>query len=204
MVSQSVEETAKLLRKLGIGDITDEIVRQVEGGLSNMPKEVRASMNAAAMLLSAAGGGKFDFDEGSWEPSASTVYSFDMEVFDVENMYTNFLRGIQAISGGEFEITDIQEDNGRVNWNLGAGQKQVSFRYNGNSCCFKPKVHNDWFDMRMLDYMNDVLTREQNPKRFFFMSDGYQGIIIFYGTSDWAEQFSKASGIRLSAAVRDR
>ena len=62
------------------------------------------------MLLAAVGVGHFDAETFEWTPTSDIVYSFDVEVFDIDRMYTLFLQGIQSISGDEFEITQIREE----------------------------------------------------------------------------------------------
>ena len=52
------------------------------------------------------------------------------------------------------------------------------------------KVKNDWFDMKMIGYINKIL-QENNCKKFLYVSnDGWQNCILFYNTEEWSEKFN--------------
>ena len=73
----------------------------------------------------------------------------------------------------------------------------MQFLCDGKECTYLAQVNYDWFDVGILDYMNEVLADMGNPKRLYFMSDGYQECIIFYCTQFWARRFEKKTGCRL-------
>lgn len=194
---KSVREAAAVLGELGIADISERMIVEFERSWNSVPWETRASLDVTTMLLAAVGVGRFNFDTFEWTPTSDMVYSFDVEVFDISRMYTLFLWGIQSISQGEFEITQIREDTGEVDQLSGQGIQTVRFLWDGRECIYHAKADNDWFDMEILDYMNKVLAETGNPKRLYFMSDGYQECIIFYCTEFWAKRFEKKTGCRL-------
>lgn len=52
-----------------------------------MPPEVE--LNKAAMLLTVLGQGNYDYENMTWTPYENGVYTFDVEFFNVEKMYTD-------------------------------------------------------------------------------------------------------------------
>lgn len=197
MQNLNVKQTIELLEDLGITGITEEMGNRIENSWSSIPEEVRPSLNIVAMLLSEIGGGHHDFQTGEWTPISNKVYSFDVEVFDVGNMYRLFFQGIQSISEGEFEITDVVDNAEEVDWENGSGVRKISFCFNQKPYYFEAKMMYDWFDVRLLGYMNEVLEKEGNPKRFYMMSDGYQEVMLFYCNEFWAKRFEKATGCKI-------
>lgn len=160
------------LKNLGFTEITDEMIASVHETYNEAyPRE--------------------------WTPSSSQVYAFDMEILDVANMYSDFFKGITAINNNEFEITDIEEDMGIGSEDLGIGIRNVTFRYNGTSYQFHAKAMYDWFDGSIIGYMNKVFKKENNPNRLYYMTDGYQELIVFYCSDEWAADFTAATGFTL-------
>lgn len=149
------------------------------------------------MLLSGWGYGDYD-DDWNWIPSSDKVYAFDTEVFNMSEMYTDFMKGVIAISGGEFEITDIVENTDDVNYEEGSGTQVLSFRYNGTPYTFEAIYYGDWLDCEVIEFMNQVFETEGNPKRLLATDDGGQGCILFYNTPEWGDELEAATGMDLN------
>lgn len=194
---RSVREAAAILDELEIASISGRMIVEFERSWNSVPKETRDSLDVITMLLAAVGVGHFDARTHEWTPTSDIVYSFDMEAFDIDRMYTLFLQGIQSISGEEFTIEQIREESGGAEYPTGRETKRVRFLFDGRECMYRAQVNHDWFDVGILDYMNEVLADTGNPKRLYFMSDGYQECIIFYCTEFWARRFEKKTGCRL-------
>lgn len=97
----SFQEIANELEKLGIADISKETIKKLEDFWADTPEEFTQDLYKTPLLLTSIGGGSYDYDNHTWTPTSSQVYSFDIEVFDIGQMYTMFMQGISAISGGE-------------------------------------------------------------------------------------------------------
>lgn len=187
----NVRKSADCLVRAGISSIPENVIDRVEKTIEGLPPEVIETMNIEAMLLDGVGRGLYDYKTHIWQPTSEQIYSFDVEAYDIGEMYTNFLRGITSINKQEFEITQIEE---KLNL-MDDGQEEeihiISFCYNGNSYEFRSNEESGWFDSKMLDYMNEILEKEGNSKRLYFMGDGYQACIVFYCTQEWAENFGR-------------
>lgn len=194
---EEINIAADTLKELGFTEITDEMIASMHETYDESRYKEWDRKDVMISLLSYLGSGDYDFDTWEWTPSSSQVYSFDMEVFDIANMYSNFFKGITAINNNEFEITDIKEDMGLGNEELGIGIKNITFRYNNTSYQFHAKAMNDWFDGSIIGYMNKVFKKEKNPKRLYYMTDGYQELIIFYCSEEWAAKFTATTGFTL-------
>lgn len=195
--AEDVDAQAALLIAQGITGLTEEKTRSAREFAASMG-EYGGLTRAQSMLslLFSAGMGQYD-DAWSWSPSSDTVYSFDAEVFDIGNMYGTFLTGISAIGQGKLAFTDVTEDMRDVNEEEGTGVRHVSFRLNGTAYTYDAREMQDWFDVGMLDFMNKALEAEGMPERLHFTSDGTQGVIVLFGTPQWARDFMEATGVKL-------
>ena len=194
---RSVREAAAILDELGIASISERMILEFERSWNSVPQEIRDSLDVVTMLLAAVGVGTYDTGTCEWTPTSDRVYSFDVEVSDIDRMYTLFLQGIQSINEDEFEITQIREEAGRLEYPSGRETRRVWFLCDGRECIYQAQMNYDWFDAGIFDYMNEVLAEAGNPKRLYFMSDGYQECIVFYCTEFWARRFERKTGCRL-------
>ena len=188
----SFRELADVLAELGIAEVSQERIEELENVWEKCPEEVLDSLNKMAMLLTEVGHGNYDYTTWTWTPSSNKVYSFDMEAFDVSSMYEIFFRGIQTIGGEKMVFADVvqvdnEEDDGRI----------VTFRLNGNAYEFTARFGGDWYDMGILSYLNQIL--DEGGRKLYFMTDGYQEGIIFYCDAEWAAKFEEKTGCRLEA-----
>ncbi len=190
---QSYTEIAEILKQFGIGGITEQLIRELETADAGMPQEVE--FNKTAGLLSVLGLGEYNYSEGTWTPSANGVYSFDVEVLNLDRMYTDFLRGVSALDKDELDFQNIQEDTSDVDLEEGTGIQKVTFEWKGKTYCLEATVENDWFDMNVAFALNKIIIENGNGKRLFFTSDGYQQCIVFYRDSEWAKSFEKETGL---------
>lgn len=193
---KSYAEIAEILKKYKIDGVTEELINEFEASASEIPPEIE--LNKTAMLLSALGCGDYNYEEGTWQPYSNGVYSFDVEVYDVEKMYTNFLLGVSALDKDELDFKNIQEDTGDVDWDEGTGKRTVTFEWKGQTFCLEAEAMYDWFDMNVVADLNKIIIENGNDKRLFCTDDGYQECIIFYRDKDWASAFQKDTGLVLS------
>lgn len=197
MNEKSYAEIGAILKKFEIGGITDALTDGLEESYAQLPAEI--IFDKTATLVSAVGGGESNYDTRSWTPSENGVYSFDMEVYFEENMYTNFLLGIAALGAGELDFKNITEDTSGVDWENGTGKRTVSFEWNEHAYTLEARVENDWFDSDVAEQLSKIISSNGNGKQLFFTSDGYQECIVFYRNADWADIFQSETGLSLSS-----
>lgn len=200
-VEMSIEIKAEALKELGLSDISEEAINITKKTFATMPVEVIESLDPIAMLIVNSAHGDYDFDTGVWTPTSSQIYCFDVEVFNIENMYSLFFQGIMSINDNEFEITNVVEDMSNVNQEAGQGKRNVSFSYNGQEQLFVANDNYDWFDLRIIDFMNDLFEQKGSEKKLYCFSDGYQECIVFYCTEEWAKEFEAKTGRELTASI---
>ena len=138
------------------------------------------------------GAGIYDSETGLWTPSSSGVYWFDMEVFDVSRMYTDFLMGVDAMDE-ELTFSGISEDYSSVNWETGTGIATVSFDYCGKTYHINASFDQDWFDPLVLTHVARILDQHTTPEKLWFTYDG-QALFLYYGTTEQAEALAKKTG----------
>ena len=181
------------LHDLGLDFTTDE--------LAAMEAEYHCKADALSLtdLLIMMGLGHYDYDSGEWTPFTHIVYSFDAEIFDIENMYTLFLQGVQAVVPG-ITITDIREDLSGTTEEMTDpedglhpptdGMRSVSFLCNGHSYSVELASYGDWFNEDMFDFMDEVLAKENCPLVLYEFLGEMQYNICVYTTPETAEQLN--------------
>lgn len=194
MNEKSYFELAEILKNLGIDDIRDEQLTKLEETWNNYPEVIMSSgsLNKMTLLLTGIGSGIFDFKTAHWQPTSKHIFSFDMEAYDIENMYVLLFKGIEAISDGELSFTNITEMS---NSEIGIGNQVITFDLNGQSYEFLGKINYDWYDVNILKFLNEI-TKSSN-KQLYFLTDGYQEVIVFYKDEKWARAFEKACELPL-------
>ena len=138
------------------------------------------------------GAGIYDSETGLWTPSSSGIYWFDMEVFDVSRMYTDFLMGVDAMDEA-LTFSGITEDYSSVNWETGTGIATVSFDYCGKTYHINASFDQDWFDPLVLTHVARILDQDTAPEKLWFTYDG-QALFLYYGTPEQAEILAKKTG----------
>lgn len=197
----SFGEIAAQLNELGISGINQEMIDALQDGWDQIPYEVRESISKTALLLDAVGMGKYDYETWTYTPSSGDVYAFDVEVSNEKAMYRDFLRGVAAVGDGELEFTEIEENLENVDWENGTGSRSVTFQWRGNTYSLEADVMADWFDCGVANQLNQIIMEQQEGKRLYFGSDGYQNIYVFYRDAEWAAAFTKATGMQLAETV---
>ncbi len=148
-------------------------------------------------LLALVGWGEYDFDALEWRPTSDQVYALDTEVFNIDGMYPDFFQGLLSISGGELPITNVAQDDSKVNREEGTGTFQITLDYDGREYSFTTESQFDWLDVGILGQVNDMLEKEGVEKRFYATGNSFQGITVFYRDKNWARRFERETGCKL-------
>ncbi len=144
--------------------------------------------------------GDYNWDTLEWTPLTDKMYAFDAEVYDIENMYTLCLQGIQSIVK-DIEITDVREDLSGVTDEMTQaddpfspmtdGIRSVSFKCNGHEYSVTMTSYGDWINAEFFVFMNQVLEKENCPKRLWLLGDGLdQMAAVIYDSSDNARKYA--------------
>lgn len=184
-VKDYIGECLEKLDGLGIKvlDRKDELIEKV----LRMPSDMLADMEKEQIL-----GLLLDYigeDIGDYEHLSNQVYSFDMEFFDISDMYTNFLWNVQILTDGDISFHHVEEDISQVDLKKGTGIHKIYFQCNGKDYDYGAISRYDWFDSRVLSFIGRVIAKQQTGKYLYCTSDGWQNCILFYNTEEWAKQF---------------
>ena len=194
-MQKTYKELAEIFEKYEIQGTTDQMIDDLEQDYKAMPSEVE--LNKAATLLTVLGQGDYDYENMTWTPYTNGVYTFDVEFFNVEKMYTDFLTGVSSLNKEELDFKNIQEDTSQVNWEEGTGKRTVSFEWNNRQFTLEAEVYDDWFDVSVANELNKIIKEYGNEKQLFFTSDGYQEGIVFYRDKEWTDGFQLETGLDL-------
>jgi len=198
--TMSYQEIADELEPLGI-HVDQEIIDELEEfSISTDYYAYGDGYSKVMDLLCYAGYGSYDETTWEWTPSNCGVYWFDMEVWNLDSMYSDFLRGVSALNPQELDFTNIQEDISKVNWEEGSGVQSASFDWNGQTYFLGGHVNYDWFDTQAADDLNRII-HAQTGKNLYFAYDGGQGFLVFYGTSEWAKEFKSVTDVSIAAST---
>jgi len=197
-IPAEMKRQAEILQSLGIDGISEDLIKRETEELQNlidltdMPVNIGGlklgRLNIAGMLLRSVGYGNL----------SKTVYSFEWETYDIDRMYTEFCQGVLKINQNEFTISEISEvDFGDDE------QIRIDFKYNDTNYYVELNLTGDWFNMKFFNFFNEVLEKENNPKRLYILGDDQHGAVVFYNTEEWAKEFTRKSGLMLSTKVSE-
>lgn len=192
-----LDRQAAVLKSLGFY-IPSEIIEEYEAWMEEYP-DSRAWVEGYPYTSLLAELGYPEWDEETWEVKAysNQAFWFDFESYDISMDYVEMLNGINALSGGDFTITDAKEDDSQVDWENWTGQITVRFKLNGKPCQYIAKVEGDWLDEGILPFVEALFESEQVPGKLYTLGDGGQGCILFYRDRGWGQEFMKKTGLQL-------
>lgn len=196
--SMELREAVDVLDTLEITGITEDTIQELEAFQEDYG--LTGSYSPFPDLLWYAGCGEYDPQTWEWTPARNGVYTFDMEAWEVSMMYTNFLKGVSAMSGGALEFTDIVEDDSQVDWESGSGTKTVSFTFRGERYQLEAELIFDWYDVDFLNEISRIVNNSGEEKRLLYLCDG-QMVSVFYRDDAWARQFRKLTGFSLDDQI---
>lgn len=195
-VTQMAEELAEL--DIRISDRAQDAIRLWESDDTNYyPAYYGASK--AYDLLCVEGMGQYDYETMEWTPSESGLYWFDLEVMNVDTMYSDFLRGLDYMDKAQ-TFANVSYDYSHVNIESGQGKITVSFDYWLQHYELEADYNYDWFDTDMLYHLGWILAADEDPKDLWMYTDG-QGILLYYGTQAQRDLLAKKTGIEFFDCV---
>lgn len=145
-------------------------------------------------LLFWEGHGKYDPETWEWTPSTSGIYWFDAEVWNVESIYSDFLRGVSAMDE-TLTFNNVQEDYSRANLEMGTGMVSFSFDWMGTSYQLEADYDYDWFDTSILEQICSIVNGSGNDEKLYYAYDGGQGYYLYYGIPEQASRFEQLTGL---------
>lgn len=145
-------------------------------------------------LLYWEGTGVYDDDTWEWTPSASGIYWVELEAYNADSIYTDFLTGLSAMHE-DLSFENVREDFSDVNPEEGTGTVTLSFDLDGQHYEFDAQYNADWFDTDMMYHVGRILAADDNPRDLYFCSDDYSGLMLYYGDANQVRQLEKLTGV---------
>ena len=198
MNSMGYDEVAEKLAPLGITGSDEMMYEDLEYYFSEYYTGLDYGYyHKSADLLVWVGMGDYDDNTGVWTPSANGVFAPDYEPYTQETMYTDFLRGIDAMNPGELEITAITEDTSQLDAKQWRGIITLSFTLDGHSHELRLNSPGPWLDETAMMQIAEVVNALDEKKQLYFADDESSGLLIFYRDAAWAEDFTRITGMSL-------
>lgn len=163
-------------------------------GILSLPSDMLHDLEKeqiVGMLLDNIGCANYDFEKNKWLTAPGRIYSFDMEV-GLGSMYEDTLMNLRACTGGNIDISDVQEDFSHAEKDKIVN---VDFSLNKKPYHYDAKYRYDWFDPEIFSYIGSILVKERKDRYLYGCSDGGQNLILFYESEEWMQKFSKVTGI---------
>ena len=117
-------------------------------------------------------------------------------------MYTDFLRGIAAMSRGEITIDNIREDHSNADWDAWEGTVTVDFSLNGNQQSLEAVFYGEWYDEQTFNTLNAMIL-EATGKQLYFADFEDTACFLFLGDDAWADAFARRTGLEISSDIND-
>lgn len=198
----SYHEIAQVLEDADI-HITDDMILQMEKsdaeyGLSE--SDYDTTQSKALHLLYWAGYGTYDEDTWQWIPPSTGILWYDCEVMNLDGIYGEFLTAVTALSHGELEFSNIQEDYGNADIYEGTGTVDIAFDYGDTTYHRTAQYLYDWFDTDFLFYLGRVIAEDDQQEDLYYCEDG-QGFFLYYGTKAEAQILINQTNLPFVKAV---
>lgn len=189
-----LDEQVEVLESFGF-EVPEEVVESVRDSMAVYGLQVSIEGYPYTWILTNLGAPQYNEDWTAIEEYSRDVFWFDFEGWD----YIDVLNGMLALAEDSCldTVTNISEDDSRVNWEQGKGTITVSLEWDGQTYQWDMDVHYDWIDSDVLGILNALLTEGKSQKFFYVTGDNGQGAIVFFCTAEWAEKFGKATGLEL-------
>ena len=196
--TMSYEQVAEKLEPLGITGFDESMFGELDYYYSEYYTGLDYGyFHKSADLLAWVGMGDYDGDSGVWTPSSNGVFSPDYEPWIQETMYTDFLRGLDAMDPDTLEITDITEDTAGLDPKDWRGVITLSFTLDGDPHQLRLNSPGPWLDETAMMQIADIINTLDENKQLYFADDEGSGLLIFYRDAAWAEEFTRITGMHL-------
>lgn len=194
----SYQEIATELEALDIF-ISPQSIEELEAlEIDYAPSAIYTMMDYQASkvqdLLFWEGHGKYDPETWEWTPSTSGIFWFDTEAWNIDSIYSDFLRGVSAMDES-LTFTNVQEDYSHADLEMGIGTVSVSFGWMGTSYKLEAEYNYDWFDPSFLEEICRIVSKSGNDEKLYYAYDGGQGYYLYYGTPEQASRFEQLTGL---------
>lgn len=192
----SLSEISTELESFGLTPLNDTDLVTTENGLFYL------SDDKLTHLLFCMGEGVRDYDTGDFLPAESGVFFTYYWAEFPDTMYTDLLRGIDAMSREQLVIDNISEDHSRAEWANYSGSVVTDFTLNGEQKQINAVFYQQWYDEQILNDLN-AMVMEATGKQLWFSDFEDTGCFIFLGDRTWANHFADRTGLILSSDIND-
>ncbi|GAE86980.1 hypothetical protein [Acetivibrio straminisolvens] len=112
--------------------------------------------------------------DGTWKQNCNDIFLLDTECIEDNGAYVDILEKFRGLSKGVFNIDNIKDFV-----DFDSGKAWVSFDFQGIEYKWDIKVDDDWFDIGLVDKINDLIIKSGSQKRFYTCSQG-QNLLVFF------------------------
>lgn len=194
----SLDKQVEVLESFGF-EIPEETVESLRTSITEYGLQASIEGYPYTWLLTSLGAPRYSEDWTVVEEYSKDVFWFDFEGLDISTDYIAILDGMLALAEDSCldTVTNISEDDSKVNWERGNGTVTVSLEWDGQIYDWYMDVQYDWIDSDVLGVLNALLIQGKSQKFFYAAGDNGQGAIVFFCTAEWAEDFGEATGLEL-------
>lgn len=186
--SMSYRQVADTLESLGITGADQWLLDSLEEGYEAMTVTERAHFSKAQWLMAWLG-------DQAWDSGSHGVYWLYLLPDDPEMQYRDFFENLNILAP-ELKLTYLSEDKNLPDY---PGMGVLTFSCRGEEYAWDVSYYGDWFDVVILERLRLLLEKDDDPRDLYVTGDAENGLLIFYRDPKWAEEFTKATGLKLNA-----
>ena len=138
-----------------------------------------------------------DVEKLEWVPSTSGVYWFDRDFENKKTIYTDFLRGIDAMSDA-LTFENITEDYSKADFGNNSGSVTISFELNGSPYSLHANYRGTQFDNGVITQLISILKEETPLEMLWFCTDLSDGTLVYYGSIEQILLLQEKTGLNFS------
>ena len=149
-------------------------------------------------LLYCEGIGSFDKETGQWTPSESGIFCQEMEVWNANCIYTDFLTGVSHMDD-DLVFKNIREDMREVDIDAGHGTVAVTFTFQNEAHTIKADYFYDWFDTYAIAQLGKII-KSDDHQLYVCNLDDYAAV-LYYGTYRQIRELERLTGMNFKKAA---
>ena len=189
----SIDGHIEKLEKLGI-QVSDSLETSIDPKTVEINGTVYQDMIYMYILIQS-GIGEYDEEKFAYVPTNETVYVFDAEAINIDNMYANLCDGLSSITKDDFVIENVKQEVIEESED-GIGMYQIEFTINGNVYTAEAEMRYDWIDTNFMSYVNEAIEKEGYDNRLYY-TWYTQEVVVLYRDRDWVDEFEALTEIEL-------
>lgn len=119
-------------------------------------------------------GSEHEEPDGTWKQNCNDIFLLDTECIEDNGAYVNILGKFRDLSKDVFKISNTKDFV-----DFDSSKAWVSFDFQGIEYRWDIRLDDDWFDVGLIDKINDLVIKSGSQKRFYTFSQDQNLLVVF-------------------------